>query len=57
MKKQHKLIKQEKGSKLKIMNEKIDILVATYNGEKYIKEQIESLLRSNLPKHTNNYFR
>lgn len=26
------------------MEEKVDILVATYNGEKYIKEQIESLL-------------
>ena len=26
------------------MNEKVDILVATYNGEKYIKDQIESLL-------------
>lgn len=26
------------------MNEKVEILVATYNGEKYIKEQIESLL-------------
>lgn len=26
------------------MNEKIDILLATYNGEKYIKEQIDSIL-------------
>ena len=26
------------------MNEKIDILLATYNGEKYLKEQIDSLL-------------
>ena len=26
------------------MNEKVDILLATYNGEKYIKEQIESIL-------------
>ena len=26
------------------MSKKVDILVATYNGEKYIKEQIESLL-------------
>lgn len=26
------------------MEEKVDILVATYNGEKYLKEQIESLL-------------
>ena len=26
------------------MNEKVDILLATYNGEKYLKEQIESLL-------------
>lgn len=26
------------------MNEKIDILLATYNGEKYLKEQIESIL-------------
>ena len=26
------------------MSQKVDILVATYNGEKYIKEQIESLL-------------
>ena len=30
------------------MNQKVDILVATYNGEKYIKEQIESLLRTDL---------
>ena len=26
------------------MEEKIDILMATYNGEKYLKEQIESIL-------------
>ena len=26
------------------MNEKIDILLATYNGEKYLREQIESIL-------------
>ena len=26
------------------MKEKIDILMATYNGEKYLKEQIESIL-------------
>ena len=26
------------------MNETIDILLATYNGEKYLKEQIESIL-------------
>ena len=26
------------------MEENIDILLATYNGEKYIKEQIESIL-------------
>ena len=26
------------------MEEKIDILLATYNGEKYLKEQIESIL-------------
>ena len=26
------------------MNERVDILLATYNGEKYIKEQIESIL-------------
>ena len=26
------------------MNEKIDILLATYNGEKYLKEQIDSIL-------------
>ena len=26
------------------MNEKVDILLATYNGEKFLKEQIESLL-------------
>ena len=26
------------------MNEKVDVLLATYNGEKYIKEQIESIL-------------
>ena len=26
------------------MEEKVDILLATYNGEKYIKEQIESIL-------------
>ncbi len=38
------------------MNEKVDILVATYNGEKYLKEQIESLLRTNISKHPNNYF-
>ena len=39
------------------MSEKVDILLATYNGEKYIKEQIESLLRANLLQYTNNYFR
>lgn len=27
------------------MNEKIDILMATYNGEKYLEEQIESILK------------
>ena len=27
------------------MNEKIDILLATYNGEKYLKEQIDSILQ------------
>ena len=27
--------------------EQIDILMATYNGEKYIKEQIESILKQN----------
>ena len=26
------------------MNEKIDVLLATYNGEKYVKEQIDSIL-------------
>lgn len=26
------------------MNEKVDILMATYNGEKYLKEQIDSIL-------------
>ncbi len=26
------------------MEEQIDILIATYNGEKYIKEQIDSIL-------------
>ena len=26
------------------MNEKVDILIATYNGEKYLKEQIDSIL-------------
>ena len=26
------------------MEEQIDILMATYNGEKYLKEQIESIL-------------
>ena len=26
------------------MEEQIDVLLATYNGEKYIKEQIESIL-------------
>ena len=26
------------------MNPKVDILLATYNGEKYIKEQVESIL-------------
>ena len=26
------------------MNKKIDILLATYNGEKYIAEQIDSIL-------------
>ena len=30
------------------MSEKVDILVATYNGEKHIKEQIDSLLRTNI---------
>ena len=27
------------------MEEKVDILLATYNGEKYLKEQIESILK------------
>ena len=27
------------------MEEKVDVLLATYNGEKYIREQIESILR------------
>ena len=27
------------------MDEKIDILMATYNGEKYLEEQIESILK------------
>ena len=27
------------------MEEKIDILLATYNGEKYVAEQIESILK------------
>ena len=26
------------------MQEKIDVLMATYNGEKYLKEQIDSIL-------------
>ena len=26
------------------MEEKVDILIATYNGEKFIKEQIDSIL-------------
>ena len=26
------------------MNDKVDILVATYNGEKYLKEQLDSIL-------------
>ncbi len=26
------------------MNEKVDVLMATYNGEKYLKEQIDSIL-------------
>ena len=26
------------------MDEKIDILLATYNGEKYLKEQLDSIL-------------
>ena len=44
-----KLIKKYKNNKkldnLNIdMSEKVDVLVATYNGEKYIKQQIESLL-------------
>ena len=26
------------------MEEKIDVLLATYNGEKYLKEQIDSIL-------------
>ena len=29
------------------MSEKVDILLATYNGEKYIKEQIDSILNQN----------
>ena len=29
------------------MEEKIDILLATYNGEKYVKEQIDSILNQN----------
>ena len=28
--------------------EKVDILLATYNGEKYIREQIDSIFKSNL---------
>ena len=31
------------GEKIK-MQEKIDVLMATYNGEKYLKEQIDSIL-------------
>ena len=27
------------------MKEKVDVLVATYNGEKYLREQIESVLK------------
>ena len=27
--------------------EKVDILLATYNGEKYIREQIDSILNQN----------
>ena len=26
------------------MEEKVDVLLATYNGEKYLKEQIDSIL-------------
>ena len=26
------------------MSERVDVLLATYNGEKYLKEQIESIL-------------
>ena len=29
------------------MKEQIDILLATYNGEKYVREQIESILNQN----------
>ena len=35
------------------MEEKVDILIATYNGEKFIKQQIDSVLRSNISKYTN----
>ena len=31
------------------MDEKIDILLATYNGEKYLREQIESILNQTYP--------
>ena len=30
------------------MKEKIDVLLATYNGEKYLKEQIDSILNQYL---------
>jgi glycosyltransferase involved in cell wall biosynthesis/VanZ family protein len=40
----NKLIKKNKANAKIDMSEKVDILMATYNGEKYLKEQIESLL-------------
>lgn len=39
------------------MEEKIDILLATYNGEKYVGEQIESILSQTYKKYKFNNIR
>ncbi len=35
------------------MNPKVNIVMSTYNGEKYIKEQLDSILTRNLSKYRN----
>lgn len=37
------------------MEKKVAVLISTYNGEKYLKEQLDSILRTNLSQHRNCY--